>query len=111
MPVTLWCFLLASLSLVGIPPMGGFVSKWQLALAALQNAPGPFPVLIPVVLLISALLTAGYLLPVVVNGFFPSGEDSVSTEKAEPGLFMIVLMLLLCAAALAVGLFGSAVIP
>ena len=111
MPVTLWCFLLASLSLVGIPPMGGFVSKWQLALAALQSAPGPFPILIPVVLLVSALLTAGYLLPVAVNGFFPSGEDSISTEKAEPGPLMLVPMLLLCAAALAVGLFGAAVIP
>ena len=28
MPVTMWCFMIASLSLVGIPPMGGFTSKW-----------------------------------------------------------------------------------
>ena len=28
LPVTMWCFMIASLSLVGIPPMGGFTSKW-----------------------------------------------------------------------------------
>ena len=111
MPVTMWCFLLASLSLVGIPPFGGFVSKWQLAAAALDSAPGPFPILIPVILLVSALLTAGYLLPVVVNGFFPAGGEELPAEKAEPGPRMLVPMLLLCAAALAVGLFGSALIP
>ena len=31
MPVTMWCFMIASLSLVGIPPMGGFVAKYYLA--------------------------------------------------------------------------------
>ena len=33
MPVTMWCFTLAALSLIGIPPMPGFLSKWYLVTA------------------------------------------------------------------------------
>lgn len=108
MPVTMWCFLLSSLSLVGIPPMGGFVSKWFLASAALEEAPEAFSVLIPVLLLISALLTAGYLLPVAVDAFFPPRGEEPREGSAEPSGLMTVPMLLLCGGALAAGLFGSA---
>ena len=111
MPVTLWCFLIAALSLVGIPPLGGFVSKWSIALTALETAPGAFAVLIPVVLLLSALLTAGYLLPIVVNGFFPSGDEDLPVKKEEPSVLMIGPMIALCCCALLAGLFGSAWIP
>ena len=37
MPATMWCFTLASLSLIGIPPLGGFVAKWYLAEGALAG--------------------------------------------------------------------------
>ena len=111
MPVTLWCFLIASLSLIGIPPLGGFASKWQLCITAIQSAPGPFPILIPVILLVSALLTAGYLLPIVVDGFFPPEGTMVSEDRAEPSARMLVPMLALCAVALCVGLFGRTLIP
>ena len=111
MPVTLWCFLIASLSLVGIPPLGGFVSKWSLALTALETAPGAFAVLIPVVLLLSALLTAGYLLPIVVNGFFPSGDEDLPVQKEEPSVLMTGPMIALGCCAWLAGLFGSAWMP
>ena len=71
MPVTMWCYLLFALTLVGIPPTGGFVSKWHLAQGALDSDAGIFSWLGPAVLLVSALLTAGYLLPVAMRGFFP----------------------------------------
>ena len=86
LPVTMWCFMIASLSLVGIPPMGGFTSKWKIASAALSGGPGVFAVLGPVVLLISALLTAGYLFPVVINAFFP-GIGSPEEIEEEPDEF------------------------
>lgn len=68
MGVTLWCYTFASLALIGIPPFGGFTSKWYLAQGALQSETGIFRVLGPAVLLISALLTAGYLLPITIRG-------------------------------------------
>ena len=110
MPVTMWCFTLSSLSLVGIPPFAGFTSKWQIASTALREAPGAFGVLIPVILLVSALLTAGYLFPVVVAAFFPRKDETLSAENAEPSPLMTVPMLLLCALALAVGVFGNLLI-
>lgn len=82
MGVTLWSFTFASLALIGIPPMSGFISKWYLAQGALQSDTGIFRILGPVVLLVSALLTAGYLLPITVRGFLP-GKDDVTKAKRE----------------------------
>ena len=74
-PLILWCFFFAGMSLVGIPPMGGFTSKWHLAQAALGSGLGFLSYLAPIILLISALLTAGYLFPVVIDGFFPGHDE------------------------------------
>ena len=109
MPLTLLCFTAASISLVGIPPMGGFTSKWAIATAAMDSGTGIFEVLGPVVLLISALLTAGYLPPVMVDGFFPGGvTGNEDAEKAEPNALMLIPMFILCAGSLLVGVFGNA---
>ena len=110
LPVTMWCFMIAALSLVGIPPMGGFVSKWKIAAAALTGAPGIFTVLAPVVLLISALLTAGYLFPVVVDAFFPGKDFEGEGTFAEPGILMDGAMIALCITALLAGLFGAGIV-
>ncbi|MCR5733830.1 MAG: proton-conducting membrane transporter [Lachnospiraceae bacterium] len=88
MPVTLWCYTLCSLALIGIPPTGGFLSKWYLATGALASGIPVFRYLGPVVLLISALLTAGYLLPVTMNGFFVAEDDSQGNSESripDPG--------------------------
>lgn len=82
MPFTLWCYTFTSLALIGIPPTSGFISKWYLAQGALQTDVGVFSYLGPVVLLISALLTAGYLLPITMNGFFPGKEDGTEVNTA-----------------------------
>ena len=77
MPVTTALFLCGALSLVGIPPFGGFVSKWGLAVSALEAPVGVFSVIGPAVLLVSALLTAGYLFPIGIGSFFPSKKAPV----------------------------------
>ncbi len=82
MPVTLWCFTLAGVSLVGVPPLCGFFSKWQLAQGAITSGVAVFAWLGPVVLLVSALLTAGYLLPVSINGFFPGHAEDTADAPA-----------------------------
>lgn len=71
MPTVMVCYTLCSLGLVGIPPLSGFVSKWYLATGAYQAQIGVFRWLGPVILLISALLTAVYLLQICVKSFFP----------------------------------------
>ena len=82
MQVTLWRNTYASLALIGIPPFNGFISKWYLAQGALQSDTGIFRIAGPVVLLLSALLTAGYLLPITIKGFLP-GENFALMERKE----------------------------
>ena len=103
MPVTMWCFTLAALSLIGIPPMPGFLSKWYLVTAGLEGASRAFGIAGLVVLVLSALLTAGYLLPIVTAGFFP-GRD-FSGERKEVGKTMLAPMLCFSAASVLLGLF------
>lgn len=111
MPLTLWCFTIASLGLIGIPPTGGFVSKWYLALGSLKSGIPVLDVLGPVILLVSALLTAGYLLPVTVHGFFPGADYAgENLQKQEPSKFMTIPMIIMTILSVIVGLFPNAVV-
>lgn len=111
MPIVIWCFTLVSITLIGIPPTSGFISKWYLATGALASGTGAFSWFGPAVLLISALLTAAYLLPVSVHGFFPGSDyDYANLKKLEPSLWMLVPMLLMTAGAVLLGMFPAALI-
>jgi len=66
MPFTFGAFLLGSLSVIGLPPMGGSWSKWFLMLGAAEA--GQWVMML--VLMASSLLSIAYLMPVVVRGFF-----------------------------------------
>lgn len=106
MPLTIWCFTILSLGLIGIPPTGGFISKWYLATGALNSGIPVFGWLGPVVLLVSALLTAGYLLPISINGLLPGEDfDSETVEKTEPNLLMTVPICILTVLTVVLGLF------
>lgn len=111
MPFTMCCYTVAALGLIGIPPMGGFVSKWYLCMGALSSDAQPFARIGVVVLLISALLTAGYLLPVSVNGFLPGADyDYHTCEKKEPSAWMTIPILILTVLSLIIGLFPGGMI-
>ena len=108
MPITLWSFTIASLALIGIPPASGFVSKWYLAGGALGSGLSVFSWLAPVILLISALLTAGYLLPISIDAFFPGKDFPKSAERSrEGGWIMWGPIALLSALSLLMGLFSA----
>ncbi|MBR0082269.1 MAG: proton-conducting membrane transporter [Clostridia bacterium] len=98
MPITLFSFTIASLGLIGIPPASGFVSKWYLALGALDTGIPVLNWLVPIVLLVSALLTAGYLLPITIRGFFP-GKDFSAPPKTDEGTAVMWLPIAILGAA------------
>ena len=72
LPVTMICFSICALAMMGTPLTVGFVSKWLLGSGALQVDK---PIFI-VVLLISALLSAAYYLPIVYTAFFKRPEEN-----------------------------------
>jgi len=68
MPFTFAAFFLGALSIIGLPPMGGSWSKFELVLAAADTGQLVFVA----VLMISSLLNIAYLIPVAIRGFLPS---------------------------------------
>ena len=108
MPVTIWCYTFASLALVGIPPASGFISKWYLAGGSLESGIPVFSWLGPVVLLVSALLTAGYLLPITIRGFLPGADyDYEGLQKKEPAGVMVIPLLVLAGLSVFLGVFPN----
>ncbi len=115
MPVTMWCFTIASVGLVGIPPCLGFISKWYLSQGAMSMSGVPtfLAWFGPAVLLVSALLTAGYLITVSIRAFFPGNNGNaqpLSYEKCEPTFRMLIPMAVLTVLMVALGMFPGALI-
>lgn len=87
MPFTFGAFLIGALSVIGLPPTGGFISKWYLLNGTLQS--GQTALL--VVFLISTVLNAVYLLKPIYRGFFIPAEDAQWEPKfKEAPLWCVV---------------------
>jgi multicomponent Na+:H+ antiporter subunit D len=82
MPFTMVAFAVAAYGLAGLPPMGGFLSKWHLVLGALEAD----QFLFAGIMVFSGLFTAGYLFPIVYRAFFKPlpGQPSPATLAAAP---------------------------
>jgi multicomponent Na+:H+ antiporter subunit D len=102
MPLTFAAFAVASLSMIGVPPVAGFVSKWYLLTGAIDA----HQVGIVLVLLTSTLLNAAYFAPVVFSAYFgtpPVGEEGKKVCEASP--FLLVPLLITAAMSVAAGLY------
>jgi len=86
MPITMAAFFFGSLSVIGIPPFGGFISKWYLALGTIDAHQIP----ILVVLLTSSLLNAAYFLPIAYNAFFSTGNHFNESTVVQEAPFLAV---------------------
>ena len=110
MPVVFATFLTASLGLMGVPPLAGFSSKWLLATssAALHT---PLGYLGAAALIVSAILTALYLLQISMLAFFPRQHPAIPVKlprhaQIDPNFRMTLPLLLLTVAAILLG-FGA----
>ncbi|MCI8422411.1 MAG: proton-conducting membrane transporter [Lawsonibacter sp.] len=104
--ISMWFFAIASLSLVGIPPTGGFLSKWMLAQGALDAGLGLLSYGGIAILMVSALLTAGYLLPIVTQAFFPGKDfDRSHVVKQQDTWLMWITVFALTVAVVLLGMF------
>ncbi len=108
MPVVFGCFTVAALGLMGVPPLAGFISKWNLAQAAVEsgNVQAYFGI---GCLLVSALLTAIYMMSIVIRAFFP-GRDfdySAIASVKDPSWKMCFPLICFAAAVVGLGLFST----
>ncbi|MCG2740772.1 MAG: monovalent cation/H+ antiporter subunit D family protein [Syntrophaceae bacterium] len=102
MPFTMGAFALASLSMIGAPPVAGFVTKWYLLSGALEIR--NIPILI--VLLASTLLNAGYFVPITIRAFFQGKKERWSRKDIqEAPLTMVVPLVLASIISLVLGIF------
>jgi multicomponent Na+:H+ antiporter subunit D len=104
MPITFAAFALASLSMIGVPPVAGFVTKWYLLNGAMSA--GSLGILL--VLLASTLLNAAYFAPVVYHGFFGKAAPADAAhhyKEAHPAL--VIPLAITAAISVAIGLYPN----
>ena len=91
MPKVFAIFTVSALALMGVPGLCGFISKWNLASAAIESK-NPMAYFGIGTLLISALLTAIYMLSIVVRAYFPDKDfdyDTIADVK-DPNWMMLL---------------------
>ncbi len=102
MPWTFGAFALASLSMIGMPPVCGFVSKWYLLNGALQAD----QVILMAALLLSTLLNAGYFVPIFYRAFFMAPKPEANIEQySEAPKVMVIPLCVTAGISLLLGIF------
>ena len=108
MPVVFGCFTVAAVSLTGIPPFGGFISKWNLGTAALasENLLGYAAM---GVLLYSAFMTAIYMGTIVLKAWFPREEEilTFAENEKDPGWKMKLPVIVFACMIFLLGVFAK----
>jgi len=106
MPWTFGAFALASLSMIGVPPVCGFVSKWYLVNGTLQT--GQFVLLCA--LLASTILNAAYFTPIIYKAFFEKPNPELEHEvHGEAPLTMVVPLFLTAVISVLIGIYTKPV--
>jgi len=80
MPLTMLAFLIGSLSIIGLPPLGGLWGKWYLTLGALEA----HQLVMVAVLMASSLLSLAYLLPIPLAGFLGTPPEPAESGGSQP---------------------------
>ena len=88
LPWTMAAFFIGSLGMIGVPPSGGFISKWYLVLGSVEAQELVFLA----VLLVSSVLNAAYFLPVSYTAFFEKEKDDRHLEVAASDIREIPLV-------------------
>ena len=104
LPITCAAFAIASFGIAGVPFFVGFISKWNLALGAVQSGQ-PLYILVWVA---SALLAAGYLMPVVQMAYLRKPLDNEPPKYGTHSLCMLVPICLTTVLVVLYGIFPEA---
>ncbi|HPX61097.1 MAG TPA: monovalent cation/H+ antiporter subunit D family protein [Deltaproteobacteria bacterium] len=96
MPFTFAAFGIASLSMIGAPPVAGFVTKWKLLVGAMEMEAHYIGILL--ILLASTLLNVAYFAPITYKAFFGKPPEGVTYDcvKEAPLTMVVPIMIAAC---------------
>ena len=111
MPWTMAAFTIATLSMIGIPPVSGFITKWYLVIGAVERH--NLPVL--TLLLASSFLNAAYFAPIVYKAFFKrenpeavnNNHDLHQHNEVKENLLLVVPLILTAIVSVVLGLYPN----
>lgn len=102
MPITMTAFAIGALSMIGLPPTAGFISKWYI----IQGALSAENMVALCVVVLSTLLNAGYFLPIIYTAFFRKEEASPDDHHADHGEAPLPIVIAIsCTAGLTILMF------
>jgi multicomponent Na+:H+ antiporter subunit D len=113
MPWTMTAFTIATLSMIGVPPASGFITKWYLVIGSLER----HNMAVLAVLLASSFLNAAYFIPIVYKAFFKTEDSEITQElkshenaviKEIP--FMVVPLTLTAIVSVVLGLYPDFIV-
>ena len=90
MPVTMACFVVAGLSMIGVPFTVGFISKWYLVLGALEAGMWPVAALV----MASSLLAVIYIWRIVEVAYFAAPPAEVDGPDEAPPMLLVPTLIL-----------------
>jgi len=103
MPFTFGAFAVASLSMIGAPPVAGFVSKWYLLVGAMEA----HQIGILVILIASTVLNVGYFAPVTYKAFFGKRPEGAAVGIKEAPLSMLIPILVAVTISVIIGIYPN----
>lgn len=88
MPLTMLAFTIGSLSMIGLPPTAGFISKWYILSGSMQAEQW----IAVITIILSTLLNAAYFLPIVYVAFFKQAAEGEAKVYAEAPLPILIAL-------------------
>jgi len=103
MPFTFAAFAIASLSMIGAPPVAGFVSKWNLLVGSMEA----HQIGILLILIASTMLNVGYFAPVTYKAFFGRAPEGTAAGIREAPLAMLIPILIAATISVLIGIYPN----
>ncbi|MEX0319366.1 MAG: monovalent cation/H+ antiporter subunit A [Ruegeria sp.] len=109
MPVTFTIALIAALSMAGLPPLNGFLSKEMMLEETVHTVWNGSHLLVPGLALIGALFSAAYSFRYIAHVFLGPKRDDYPAHPHDPGVGMWLAPAFLVVLVVAIGFFSKAI--
>ena len=107
-------FAIATMSMIGVPPVSGFITKWYLIIGSLER----HSIAVLIVLLLSSFLNAAYFIPILYRAYFKKqnldSEDpnliTNDTHEIKENPFLVIPLTITALISVFLGIYPDFVI-